>query len=234
MADFFRRWGVRIRLSSAHYPQSNGRAEAAVKSAKRLLRLNTSPSGSLDTDSLSVALLQYLNTPVRGVDKSPAQLATGRQLRDGVPTARIHYRIDQHWRRALHHREVTMAQAKETLEEHQMAVRTLAPLLPGTRVWVQNQMSKVWDRSGIITEALPHRQYTVRLDGSGRLSLRNRKHLKVHTGNTSPARPQGQQDTPAPVPALQPCPAQSTSQPAQSRPQRTIRKPQYLSEYVTS
>ena len=95
-----------------------------------------------------------------------------------------------------------MAQARETLEERQMAVRTLVPLIPGTKVWVQNQMSKVWDRSGIITEALPHCQYTVRLDGSGRLSLRNLKHLKVHTGNTSPARPQDLQDTPASLPAL--------------------------------
>ncbi|XP_066956244.1 uncharacterized protein [Macrobrachium rosenbergii] len=35
--EAFRRWGVKVHLSSAQYPQSNGRAEAAVKSAKRLL-----------------------------------------------------------------------------------------------------------------------------------------------------------------------------------------------------
>ena len=29
--DFYRRWGVRLRLSSVHYPLSNGRAEAAVQ-----------------------------------------------------------------------------------------------------------------------------------------------------------------------------------------------------------
>ncbi|KAK8372273.1 hypothetical protein O3P69_009101 [Scylla paramamosain] len=49
----------------AHYPQSNGRAEAAVKSAKRMLRLNIGPTGSLDTDKLSAALLQYHNTPLQ-------------------------------------------------------------------------------------------------------------------------------------------------------------------------
>ena len=63
MCNFFRRWGVDMRISSAYYPQSNGRAEAAVKTAKRLLRDNTGPGGTLNTDKVSVALLQYLNTP---------------------------------------------------------------------------------------------------------------------------------------------------------------------------
>ncbi|XP_044170480.1 uncharacterized protein K02A2.6-like [Acropora millepora] len=47
---FFRLWGVRHRVSSAHFPQSNGRAEVAVKSAKRLLMSNMSSIGSLDHD----------------------------------------------------------------------------------------------------------------------------------------------------------------------------------------
>lgn len=44
---FLRLWGVRHRESSAHFPQSNGRAEVAVKSAKRLLMSNTGPTRSL-------------------------------------------------------------------------------------------------------------------------------------------------------------------------------------------
>ncbi|KAG0729083.1 hypothetical protein GWK47_031084 [Chionoecetes opilio] len=45
---------------------------------------NTDGGGSLDTDKASLAMLQYLNTPLRGVNRSPAQLAAGRHLRDGV------------------------------------------------------------------------------------------------------------------------------------------------------
>ena len=48
--DFLRLWGVRHRVSSASSPQSNGWAEVAVKTAKRLLLSNTGPTGSLDHD----------------------------------------------------------------------------------------------------------------------------------------------------------------------------------------
>ncbi|KAK8388631.1 hypothetical protein O3P69_020543 [Scylla paramamosain] len=229
MQDFFRRWGVRVRVSSAHYPQSNGRAEAAVKSAKRMLRLNIGPTGSLDTDKLSAALLQYHNTPLRGADSSPAQLATGRHLRDGVPTARCNYKVDQHWRRALRRRELAMARSGDERVERQGPVRTLEPLSPGSRVWVQNQMTKVWDRSGVVAEALPHRQYTVRLDGSGRLSLRNRRHLRVKRGQPSPA-PAPSHAGPTPATSPTPQPRQSTP----SRPRRTSRRPQWLADYDES
>lgn len=105
MAAFLKRWGVTTCLSSALYPQSNGRAEAAVKTAKRILRDNTGPSGSLDNDKVSLALLQNLSTPLREWNMSPAQLATGRQLRDGVPTAKQNYRVNQEWQRGLEERE---------------------------------------------------------------------------------------------------------------------------------
>ena len=47
---FLESWGVRHSLSLAYHPQSNGRAEAAVKSAKRMMRDNTKQNGSLDHD----------------------------------------------------------------------------------------------------------------------------------------------------------------------------------------
>ena len=41
--EFLSSWGIAKRQSSAHYPQSNGRAEAAVKTAKRILEGNVNP-----------------------------------------------------------------------------------------------------------------------------------------------------------------------------------------------
>ena len=79
-----KRWGVVTRVLSAHYQQSNGYAEAGVRIAKRILGDNTSNGGTLDTDKMAQALLQYLNTLSHGKDTSPAQLYTGCQLRDSI------------------------------------------------------------------------------------------------------------------------------------------------------
>ncbi|KAK8380229.1 hypothetical protein O3P69_016686 [Scylla paramamosain] len=126
-------------------------------------------------------------------------------------------------------RELAMARSGDERVERQGPVRTLEPLSPGSRVWVQNQMTKVWDRSGVVAEALPHRQYTVRLDGSGRLSLRNRRHLRVKRGATL-ASPAPSHAGPTPATSPTPQPRQSTP----SRPRRTSRRPQWLADYDES
>ena len=82
LGNFF--W-IRQRLSSAHYPQSNGRAEAAVKTAKRLLMDNTERGVQVDTDEVAKALLQYSNTLLLVIGFSPAQMLFGRQLKDASP-----------------------------------------------------------------------------------------------------------------------------------------------------
>ncbi|XP_050709658.1 uncharacterized protein K02A2.6-like [Eriocheir sinensis] len=153
VSKFLECWGVAMRTSSAHFPQSNGRAEAAVKSAKRLLRDNTTPGGSLNSDRFPKALLQYLNTPLREGNKSPAQLATGRQLRDGIPVHRQHYMVDKYWQQTLRGRERTVARQRLTVMERQGSPRTLPALSPGTQVWVQTQATLVWDRRGAVVEA---------------------------------------------------------------------------------
>ena len=139
MTKFFKCWGVNMRVSSAYYPQSNGRAESAVKTAKIILMDNTGPGGSLNIDKVSMILLQYHNTPLRDINKSPAQLATGRQLRDGVPADRRHYKVTIHWQRSLRDREIKMAEANNKLMTSGGAHRTLPPISMGTRVYFQNQ-----------------------------------------------------------------------------------------------
>ena len=81
-ADFLTRWEGRHRMSSAYLPQSNGRAEVAVKKAMRMLMDNVGPTGSLNNDGLLRALLQSRNTPDPDCNISTAQVVLGRPIRD--------------------------------------------------------------------------------------------------------------------------------------------------------
>ena len=57
---FCQSWNIRRRLSSVYYPQSNGWAEAAVKSAKRILEGNIDPIlGILDTDAAARVIMTH-------------------------------------------------------------------------------------------------------------------------------------------------------------------------------
>ena len=62
--------------------------------------------------------------------------------------------------------------------KHDQSSCALPELSVGDKVLCQNNKTKKWDRSGEISEIGAHRQYTVRMDGSARLSSRNRRHLQ--------------------------------------------------------
>ena len=106
---FLRAWGVHHRLSSAYYPHSNQRAELGVKSAKRLIRENISPSGSLETDGFRRGLLAHRNTPDRDTGLSPAQVIFGRPIREFLPIIPMKYRPRPEWRLTMEQRELALA-----------------------------------------------------------------------------------------------------------------------------
>ena len=180
--EFLKRWNVKMRLSSAYFPHSNQRAEVAVKSAKRMLRENISGSGNLDTEKFLMALLTYRNTPDRDTGLSPAQVIFGHQIRDFLPVKPGSYSPRPEWQLTSHQREAAMAKKHlrraEQLSEH---TKQLKPLTVGDTVMVQNQhgpRANKWDKTGIVIEAKEHDQYLIRMDGSGRPTLRNRKFLR--------------------------------------------------------
>ena len=81
---FLREWGVEHRASSSTYPQSNGKAEAAEKSMKKLVRRSTKQRG-LDENNLARALFQYRNTTCDKDGLSPAQTLYGHPEQDTIP-----------------------------------------------------------------------------------------------------------------------------------------------------
>ena len=186
---FLKDWAVRHRLSSAHFPHSNQRAELGVKSAKRMLRDNVSTTGSLDTDSFKRALLTHRNTPDRDTGMSPAQVIFGHPIRDFLPIKPNLYKPRKEWLLTSEMRELALAKRhvrqEGVLSEHTKQLPSLKIL---DTVMVQNQSghhANKWDRSGSVVEVLPHDQYRVKMDGSGRNTLRNRRFLKPITPYTS-------------------------------------------------
>ena len=181
---FLKSWGVHHRLSAAYYPQSNGRAELAVKVTKRALMSSLNAAGRLDTDKVTAALLQYRNTPLQEIGHSPAQLLYGRVLRDHLPCPKELLLIRPEWKQALHDREIALAKRNvRNAQSYNLrkAARHLPQLHVGDCVLVQNQTGSHptrWDKTGIIREQLNNYQYTVQVHGSGRLTLRNRRFLR--------------------------------------------------------
>ena len=68
--------------SSPRYPQSNGRVENAVKTAKHLMKKATEAG-----EDVFLALLDWRNTPAEQLGQSPAQLLFNRRTRTSLPTA---------------------------------------------------------------------------------------------------------------------------------------------------
>ena len=221
--QFLTTWFIRHRLSSAHYPTSNGRAELAVKSAKRLIMGNTSPNGSLDNDKVTRAILQYRNTPLEDCGLSPAQLLLHRQLKDGVPSVPSLYKPDPQWIQAAQRREFDAAMKQaQTAARYNTHTRDLPHIPPGANVVLQNQRgprARRWDKTGRVIEALDNRQYRIRLDGSGRISLRNRRFMRLIS-------PQAPQALPQPLPAApEPQLAAPHPRPAAPEPPAAVPEP---------
>ena len=142
--DFLKRWNIRHRLSSSYLPQSNGRAEVAVKSVKRLLRSNIDPSGSLNTEKFLKAMLQLRNTPDPDCRLSPAQIVFGRPLRDSLSFINrlekfSNPNIRPMWREAWKEKESALRQRyHRTTESLSERTRALPPLSVGDQCYVQN------------------------------------------------------------------------------------------------
>ena len=190
MAAFLDRWGVQHRVSSAYYPRANKRAEVAVKSAKRLIRGNLGPRGTLDTDAFARALLEHRNTvdPLTGL--SPAMVIFGREMKGFLPTQNGKFQPRQEWRLEADLREQAHAKRHAKMEERLSAhSRPLPPLQVGDSVAIQDLSDPCkpgkWTKTGTITESLPYDSYMVRVDGSRRPTQRHRRHLRKITTYTS-------------------------------------------------
>ena len=95
------------------------------------------------------------------------------------------YQPHETWKELLSHRESALA--KRHSREHEKwseHTRKLPPLQIGDHVFIQNLIGnqpRRWERTGVVIEVRQFHQYVVRVDGTGRVTLRNRQYLRKFT-----------------------------------------------------
>ena len=133
------------------------------------------------------AILQYRNTPDSESGLSPSQVIFGRSLRDVLPfppRSQVYENplVRPLWRDIWSQREDSLRlRFGKQVESLSLRTRDLPPLAIGDSCRVQNQTGSSpnkWDRTGVIIQVNDNDQYLVKMHGSGRITLRNRKFLR--------------------------------------------------------
>ena len=162
--------------SSPHYPQSNGEAERAVKTAKELL----------NQDDIFLALLTYRSTPIPDLGASPAELAFSRRLRTTLPSLPGTLTPRTVNQETLRERDAAFKQKQKRDYDRHHGVQPFPELHPGNSVFVKSDGQKGWKLPAEVVQKCAPRSYIVQSAG-GQLR-RNRKHLQQRTAiNSSPA-----------------------------------------------
>ena len=173
--EFLRSWGVEHITSSPGYPQSNGKAEAAVKSMKKLIRRATWNSKA-DEEQLARALLQYRNTPSRKDDLSPAQTLYGRPVQDTIP---VHNRaFAPEWQHNLKKMDCKRTKSiKQSTASYNQRAAPLSDISIGNHVAMQNRDNKNFDIYGVVINIDKFRKYVIKTD-DGKTFIRNRRFIR--------------------------------------------------------
>uniref|UniRef100_A0A3B3BGB0 Integrase catalytic domain-containing protein n=1 Tax=Oryzias melastigma TaxID=30732 RepID=A0A3B3BGB0_ORYME len=168
--EFCQSYGIQHKTSSPHAPHSNGEAERAVQTVKRLW--------TKATDKY-LALLDYRTTPLESVGLSPAQLLMGRRPRNNLPAARALLKpmsFDSHKVKHL------LDKAKDTQKlYHDRRAGSIRPeLQPGDEVrMAPHPGNRKWSPAVVVKPHSAPRSYIV--DSKGKLFRRNIQHLRTST-----------------------------------------------------
>ena len=166
-AEFSKEYKFEHKTSSPRYPQSNGKAENAVKIAKNILqRANYARSDP------NLALLAYRNTPTEGVGSSPAQRLFGRRRRTLLPTSDMLLKP-----KTVRHMQKKL-EGRKNREKfyYDRGAKDLKELRPGdvVRIKIQDK-DKEWVKAKVAEKVNP-RSYKARTE-DGMSYRRNRRHV---------------------------------------------------------
>ena len=145
-----------------------------VKTAKRIGNGNAGPQSSLDNDNFTQAILLYQNILIQGIGLLLAQLLLHHQLTLWFHSFTANpLQPHPEWIVvALHCKEVLPDHNVKMVERYNRYTHKLCPFWAGYTVATQSPFNRWWNTTRKII-VLPDHQYWIRVDGSGRITLRN-------------------------------------------------------------
>ena len=211
---FTRDWNVAHETSSPRYPQANGAAESAVKTAKFILK----------QDDPFLALLSYRATPIPELGASPAELMFGRRIRTTLPVTHrslIQKPIEEE---EVRKRDAIWKERQKTSFDRRHGAKPLSDLQPDEPVLIKLDNQKDWQLPAKVIENCAPRSYTVQTP-TGQLR-RNRRHLlpTTETHHAEASRRLGRQQPLTSTAPPPPCPStvpEPQPQPTRDQPELT-------------
>ena len=160
--QFSQDWCFEHVTSSPGYPQSNGQSERSVKTLKEMLEKSDDPFK---------ALLSYRNTPLDGVNLSPAQMLMGRRLRTFIPVT------EEMLKPKLYEPEEVLPTLKERQRKQKVHVDRIAKELPPLKEGeiVRLKEGRKW-KPARVTHILPSPR-SCQVETEKGVYRRNRRHL---------------------------------------------------------
>ena len=170
--NFSKQYGFEWNPSSPTYPRSNGMAESAVKQVKSILR----KCEAEDSDP-HLAVLEFLNTPSKQIQLSPAQRFFDRELRSIHPVAKslLLPKNSEHIQRMI----------KQSKDRQRVAynkgAKKLCDINIGQQIMIEPYGThKTWQPGEVINKH-SYRKYILRTS-NGTVITRNRIHIRPRYG----------------------------------------------------
>ncbi|XP_021341716.1 uncharacterized protein K02A2.6-like [Mizuhopecten yessoensis] len=126
--QFVRDFGFEHVTSSPKFPQSNGEAERAVQTVKKLLRKNADPY---------VALMSYRATPLQN-GYSPVELCMGRRIKTNLLIGPNQLVPSWPYLEDVQSKESVQSEKQKINYDKRHRVKDETVLKPGDRVWIKD------------------------------------------------------------------------------------------------
>ena len=166
--NFASEWEIEVVTSSPHYPKSNGLVERNVQTIKQLLK-----KADESKQDAFLALLEFRNSPISGMEESTEELLMSKKLRTRLPTPK--YLLKPMPRPTSQVRQQLLSRQRSQKNVYDLSTRPLPELHQGEAVRIQQ--GREWKPAVIVKQHVAPRSYIAATPDDTQMR-RNRVHLQ--------------------------------------------------------